>query len=326
MSSFTFVRVPADEAAPLEEVSAVCGGLEADVLKELAKAHFARAAAGRDDAAALAAAREADIVRACAESGQAAPDPALLAHAAAHAAAVEITLLTVPLPPTFLSVALYSDPEAARRGGRVNARATALASACGHPPTTQLLGDVFLGRCKDDERGDAWLRVSITAAEASPAAPWAAAAAAANRDKALRGFSTSSAMQGMMAQLKGAGGAGPAVVTDEAGAEGAWRAAPDGSFEWRECASEEGAPAVEARLRVPKGTRAKACRVTIAATRAGVALLEGAGAGGGLATAGGAELWAPIRPGDSSWALDGDELTLQLVKADPAARWGALLK
>ena len=61
-------------------------------------------------------------------------------------------------------------------------------------------------------------------------------------------------------------------------------------------------------------------------TRAGVALLEGAGAGGALAAAGGAELWAPIRPGDSSWALDGDELTLQLVKADPAARWGALHK
>jgi hypothetical protein len=135
-ATYSFVRLPCDDGAPLEEVSLPCTGFEDDSLKP-----FVKAALG----------------------------------------GVEITLLLAPTAASrFESVSVYSAPThaallaaGAAPPARANARATALCRACGHPPdSAPVLGDAFLSRCVDDERGDVWERRALRADEARPGAAW----------------------------------------------------------------------------------------------------------------------------------------------------------
>ena len=114
--------------------------------------------------------------------------------------------LTVPTQGNqFRAVSMYSADN--QQNMPLNTRATALMQACGHaPPSVEgnepgVYGDVFVGRCYDDEQKDEWQRVDILASEIDPAAPWCANA----RSKGGGGGSGSAAasLSGVMSQAMG---------------------------------------------------------------------------------------------------------------------------
>lgn len=78
--------------------------------------------------------------------------------------------LTVPTVANgFLAVSMYGDDNARANNLPLNYRATKLMAAAGHSmPDGEdgspggVFGDVFVGRCKDDEVGDVWERVDFT--------------------------------------------------------------------------------------------------------------------------------------------------------------------
>jgi hypothetical protein len=88
----------------------------------------------------------------------------------------EIIALTVPTDLNhYEAVSLYGDDHARNLGLPFNTRATSVMLACGHtfPATSEntdgkpsgIYGDVFIGRCVDDEVRDIWERVDFTASE-----------------------------------------------------------------------------------------------------------------------------------------------------------------
>jgi len=91
-------------------------------------------------------------------------------------AGCEITCMTVPTPAnSHKAVSMYGDDNARTKDYPLNTRATALMRACGHAFPTDasnedgkpsgIYGDVFVGRCHDNEIADIWERVDITHAE-----------------------------------------------------------------------------------------------------------------------------------------------------------------
>jgi CS domain len=168
-TSFTFVRIPADEKEPVEELTASkAGGLEHDELIKYAKEYFYKQ---------------------------------LLLHSTSSSSSTseeypscDIMALSVPLSTNgYQAVSLYSNNYSSTVWQQqhhhpplqVNRRATALVIACGHslvssssqaqPQQQQeqrpIRGDVFVGRAHDDERIE-WERLDFTAADADPTAPW----------------------------------------------------------------------------------------------------------------------------------------------------------
>ena len=286
MATYTYVILPCDPSQALLECTAPCADIEADTLKAAASAHFALRPPGFD--------------------------------ASRTPVSVEITLLSVPKAPDFLSVSMYSDPAAEAKGLPENARAVAILRAAGHA-STALRGDVFLSRVEDNEATDAWGRRPISAAEATPTAPWVADAAAAIAARGSSGFSSSSLLQ----QLRGGGG-GPVVIDGGGGGGGAppsseWTHC-DPSCSWRRLASGE----VEVRQALPPGaSKARDLVVTMARSRLGVALKGGGAAPlpgplGGI----GAALATPIDAEGSEWTIEnkgGSAVVFTLALAGPWA-------
>ena len=327
---YSFVLIPAADSQPLQELTADArGGFEADELKARARAHlFAEAAAPG-----VAAAREQILREACAKAGAPPPDAAAVSRAVAGTRDVEITLLAAPtLATDFRSVSLYSDPDAVLKQLPPNARATALAVACGHPPeTTRLFGDAFVSRCVDHEGDDVWRRESLTAAEAAPDAAWARQAGALNRGKAagdMAKFSSGGAITGLFSQMTTSAAKTGAAA---AAAAGVRELEPAAACGWRVRWREPGGGEVEVRAAVPAGTRKKALDVTMTNGALGVALKAGGGAAAPAATAaatseGAAQaaaaptgpltlrLFAEIEKNDSSWQVEDGEVVFSCFK------------
>ena len=276
---YTYVLIPASDASPLTALTALTAPMEADTLKLAASAHF----------------------------GPSPPD--------AGGRTVEITLLTVPLPTnSFSSVSLYSDPAPDAKGLPPNARATALARACGHA-SAALRGDVFLSRVVDDEAGDVWERRSLGVEEAVLSAPWVAEARAAIAKRGAGGFSSA----GLLAQLQsaaagaaGGGGSGGAAAAEDSDAWVLSDAADPGAFAWRR---RGGGAEVEVRQPLPPGVRAKDLKVVMARGRLGAALKAGGGAFAGGMGAPGGGLATPIDAEGSSWEVEGGALVFTLALA-----------
>lgn len=258
----------------MEERRAAPGTLELDTLKEAVKVHYA-AEEGRVDPSirdALNASKEAEIRAMYASSGYT-MSPDMLTSAMSSPRTVDITLLTTPKPPRFETVSFYGDPSAMAKRRPINPRATALCHACGHPPTHVIHGDVFLGRCVDDEMGDVWERRSIKVEEAVADCAWVKEASRANAGKNTSTYSSS----GLMAQLKGGGEgeAGGGEGGGEAGAAAATKAAGGGApaegLGWKE--SDPGNPLaytwrrnkgeIDIKQPLPPGTKSKDLIVTL---------------------------------------------------------------
>ena len=282
---YTYVLIPADDAQPIAERTALTAPLEEDSLKLAVAAHFGPAA-DQDG------------------SGR----------------SVEITLLTVPLASNgFQSVSLYSDPAPEAKQLPPNARATALAVAAGHAAAA-LRGDAFLSRVVDDEAGDVWERRDLRAGEAAEGAPWVAEAKAAIAARGASGFSSA----GLMAQLQGAkgGGGGGGGGGAAPAASSAWvlsNGADPRAYAWRLSGGGE----LEVRQPLPAGVRAKDLKVVMTRGRVGVALKAGGGAAdalpGAMGAAGGGALAVPIDAEASNWTVEGGAALFTLVLA---GAWG----
>lgn len=118
--------------------------------------------------------------------------------------------MTVPTPGNnHLAVSLYGSDNARLSDMPLNKRATALMKSCGHslPSSHQnedgkpsgVYGDVFVGRCIDDEMKDIWERVDFTVEDASPDASWCSLAKTKGGGGGS-GNATAASLSGMMNQ------------------------------------------------------------------------------------------------------------------------------
>ena len=325
-STYLYTLIPFDSSQPLQELSAPVTPFESDSLKPAVASYFEReeAEASAGALASLRAAREAELVASFAQAGMAVPSAEVIASAAAPSkAAVDITLLTVPRAPEFVSVSLYCDPSARAKGRPLNARATALCLGAGHPATTEIRGDAFLSRCCDNEGGDVWERRSMGAAEAVPTAAWCVAAGRANAGRDTSAFSSA----GLMAQMAGSSSSsssGAASATASSAASKllapvdrlAWRESVPGdaaAYQWRRRAPAE----IELQVALPSpALRAKDLAVTLTATRLGYSLKGGPEVQGPLGQPGGGKLTGKVAVEESSWQVEKGVLLITLALLD----------
>lgn len=196
----------------------------------------------------------------------------------------------------FRSVSMYAADNWANLP--LNPRATALMKACGHaPPPTEgkppgVYGDVFVGRCEDNEQTDIWKRVNLNVSEVQDpsTAEWCAVA----RSPGGGGGSGAAAasLGGVMQQTINSSG-----VSDST---------------WSQTDDE-----VEVKFSVAAGTKAKYVKVnfgmnSLKVTVAGQTLLNG--------STGGA-----VNVDESTYTLQdagtGRELCVVLAKNNPGVSW-----
>ena len=272
-STFIFVRIPANEADPIEEITEdKSGGLENDKLILHAKEFFATTMA-------------------------------------------DITALTVPTAENdYTACSLYATTN---HSPDSNTRATNLLTACGYgTPSSPIAGDVFVGRCRDNEEADVWERLDFTIADADPAAPWCRAArSSATRPK------TAASLQGLLqTQLGGSGGDGAPATVIQAGDQDASQnaygqnnhAVQESWGKWAQ-ANEE----IEVMLPVEGTIKTKDCKVVLKRNQVSVQV-------GGMEQLAGST-FDPIDTDESTFTFQTENdqryLVLHLAKSNPGATW-----
>lgn len=182
MSSFKFVFIPCDATKPIEEREGQDGGLTNDFLIQHAKKYFAEESstsggdASSNDAHIDAQQVRQQIIAAGGDSEQLRnmDDSSLidLITKTQSQTSCEITALTIPTPDNkFEAVSLYGDDHARNKKLPLNDRASALGKGCGHS-ALEIHGDVFVGRCVDNEVGDVWKRVNFRVDETDQESEW----------------------------------------------------------------------------------------------------------------------------------------------------------
>lgn len=181
----------------------------------------------------------------------------------------------------------------------LNPRATAIMQACGHaPPPSEgrdpgVYGDVFVGRCEDNEEGDVWQRVDMTVADVQDPATAAWCAVAASPGGGGGSGAAAASLSGVMQQTVNSSGASSNVT-------------------WSQTDDE-----VTVNFQVASGTKGKYVKVlfgmnSLKVTVAGQTLING--------TAGGA-----VNVDESTYTLQdadgGRELSVMLAKNKPGVVW-----
>mmetsp|Transcript_46598 Transcript_46598/g.141154 ORF Transcript_46598/g.141154 Transcript_46598/m.141154 type:complete len:352 (-) Transcript_46598:28-1083(-) len=296
--TFKYVLIPADSSEPIDTREGdKSGGLSDDFLAKEARRYFFDQSGGDARAAALENASPeekkalADQIRkqaADAAGGRAGPnkmsqmdDEALINMVRATQASASCEIMAVTVPTKLNShhaVSIYGADDAKTRNLPINARATAIMQACGHgafPPGDDgspggVSGDVFVGRCRDDEVGDVWERVDFTCDDANPGSEWCHTARTSGGGGGHGGTAGAPSLSGMMTQAFGGGGAGTGTMVPTAGGE----AEADG-YRWSQTDDE-----VEIKFSVASGLKAKYVKVnfgrkSVKVTAAGQTLANG---------------------------------------------------
>eukprot|EP00571_Detonula_confervacea_P014036 CAMPEP_0172307540 /NCGR_PEP_ID=MMETSP1058-20130122/8376_1 /TAXON_ID=83371 /ORGANISM="Detonula confervacea, Strain CCMP 353" /LENGTH=362 /DNA_ID=CAMNT_0013019737 /DNA_START=84 /DNA_END=1172 /DNA_ORIENTATION=- len=311
MSMFKYVFIPANDSKPIEiREGDKSGGLTDDILSKSAKSYFfestdkgARAAALKDatpeQRKVLADQLREEVKTASATSPYASQMAALDDEALINimmtthtSETCEITALTVPTASNEQrAVSMYSADDARTQNLPYNRRATELLVACGHNITSEpspstvsigaappggMCGDVFVGRCHDDEVADIWERVDFTVEDANPRSAWCDVA----RQRGGGGGGGSAAGGGGARSLSGLMNKQAAITNGGAntsgGGEGTGFAEGKGDgYTWSQNEEE-----VELRFPVSVGTKAKYVKVNFGRTKlkvivAGQTLLTG---------------------------------------------------
>jgi CS domain len=208
----------------------------------------------------------------------------------------EIIALTVPTKGNqYRAVSMYVGEDSLN--APFNRRATALMQACGHAlPAVEgkepgVYGDVFVGRCYDNEESDEWHRVDLAVSEVEnpTRADWCA-----------------------IARSKGGGGGSGAEAASLSGVMTQTISSPQSKVTWSQTDDE-----VELKFQVPSGTKAKYVKVNFAknslkVTAAGQTLIQGS-TGGKVAVD---ESTYTIQDAD-----DGRELCVILSKKESGTIW-----
>uniref|UniRef100_A0A7S3V6J3 CS domain-containing protein n=1 Tax=Chaetoceros debilis TaxID=122233 RepID=A0A7S3V6J3_9STRA len=344
---FKYVFIPAEESEPISSKSlSKAGGLSADELSKTAKEYFFEQSGGAarkiiiDNASPAEKKQIAKQIRDQYASTPSASqinsmeDDALLEiiKSTQASATCEITCITVPTPTnSHQAVSMYGDDNARNRDSPFNKRATDLMRATGHGlpadnsnadgKPSGIFGDVFVGRCHDNEVADIWERVDFTEDDITgdlSKVEWCRTA----RKKGGGGghggapASLSSTLSNMTAQQNGAGanasaiGAGAAPSTGTTGTPGDNE---ENGYKWSQTDDE-----VEIRFAVPSNTKAKYVKVkygiqSLKVSMSGTTLCEG-------------ETWGHITVDDSTYTIQDDsdtggrELCITLGKKE-AEQW-----
>ena len=153
MSTVTYLLVPADADAPMQELTLeVPSDLDKNIgcLTTLLQDYYRRTAGaftqqGKDAMI--------DSVKQRLKETQpdAKPDETMLSKLAESQTVDIIQVLPATVDSGYVGVNLYVDDKGASRGSPLNARATAICAQCGCP--TDVLGDGFFARVWDDQEG-----------------------------------------------------------------------------------------------------------------------------------------------------------------------------
>jgi len=201
---------------------------------------------------------------------------------------------------------MYGDDNARNRGLSLNTRATALMLACGHtlPATHEnedgkpsgVYGDVFIGRCIDDEARDIWERIDIVPHEVQGDLEDKDWCRIARRKGGGGGHSSkpASSLSGMMSNVL----SGNSPMNDTSSYV---KGGVENGYTWVQTDDE-----VELKFPLPPGTKAKYVKVkfsskAIKITAAGQTLCDG-------------DLWSSIKVDECTYTVQDDELCVTLSK------------
>ena len=313
-NDFSFVHIPANPSKPIGvKTASKSGGLQNDALIAYAK-HYFQAQSG--NAARLNAldqfGPEERVGLAAKLRSQAGNSPHVMQMSdddminllrtsyTYESTSCEITALTVPTKDNMhRAVSMYGADNARNDKLPFNKRATELLIATGHAPPSGgkddegndlpsgVCGDVFVGRCHDDEVGDVWERVDFTIDDADCRSDWCRQARkpGGGGGRGSEGGGAAPSLSNLMAQQlaaaqgHGGGGGGAAAVGGmpllQQGAAGAGGETDNGTYKWSQTDEE-----VELKFSVAKGTKSKYVKVNfsrqkIKVTVAGTTLVNG---------------------------------------------------
>jgi hypothetical protein len=343
---FKYLLVPAVESEPISSHSASkAGGLSNDALNQHAKSYFYEQSGGAARAKVLEQASPAEKKQLAQKiRDQYASSPAAAQLAAMEDDALieilktqeastscEITCLTVPTPLNdHRAVSMYGDDNARTKDYPLNTRATAIMKACGHAfpadasnedgKPSGIYGDVFIGRCHDNEIEDIWERVDITQEEVEgdlSKIEWCKVAKRKGGGGGNGGVaaSLSNTLQniGKQQQQQTGGSAASAAVPSLGEVPGEHR---ENGFKWTQNDEE-----VELRFSVAPGTKAKYVKVkfgrkSLKVVVAGQTLCDGV-------------TWGDVSVDDSTFTIEdnsdpnskGRELCISLGKRNEGETW-----
>ena len=181
MPSFTYLYVPTDEAAAVEERTLSFSGPADEIgclttALSLFYASLVSPAGAADSSESTRRLLEAEARKKGLDLDMVSKTGALDQLARTQMVDV-VPLLLGTKASDWVGVSLYCDDAAVAKGYGLNVRATKLCVASGRP--VRILGDVFVARAQDDNN-DLYNRLDLTVGEFAPQAPWVVAALQAN--------------------------------------------------------------------------------------------------------------------------------------------------
>lgn len=203
---------------------------------------------------------------------------------------------------------MYCDRNGTAKQLPINQRATSIARSCNNDIT--VYGDVFIGRCHDDESLP-WNRLDFSIGDLNSDAPWILKAQQSNKGKSMNSFNTSGALQNILQQHQGElKTTTPSTLSDSTFPASI---SPAGNTSWLQTADE-----VEVRVSLVPGINKKELVVSIRSqsiqlsTKSSSIRVENmwlhpdmvSPEDEQLMQAQGAPLWAPIDSDSSTWTLE----------------------
>jgi hypothetical protein len=324
MSNFSYVFVPSDSTRSIAaHVADKSGGLDQDALRLSAESHFAGIVPENFQQV------QEEALHAMLKEKGVNNHQMVKATAAGMVGAVEIVTLLLPCPDNnFTSVSMYCDQNGKNKGLPLNQRASSIAKVCGH--SGEIYGDVFFGRCMDDE-SKPWERLDFTIADLSSDAPWVKEAQQRNKGKSLGGYSTSGVLQNMLNSNKTSviDGNAPVVHPGTSG-----DVSETEFITWTQTKEE-----MEVRVKLPISNvkssdidvkiHSKSLQVMLKSGQT-ISPEEGSSTVHKIVQKGGGELWAAIDPDCSAWTLDktkhGDVFVVCTLAKNVETQWPQLTK
>jgi len=168
---FKYIFIPCDSGKPVEEREGdSSGGLSNDSLQGTAKKYFESLGGNANPNPHRI--RQQIMAAGMAEHAKNLSDAELMSMAKGMTTC-EIIALTVPTPLNkHQAVSMYGDDNSRNKNFPLNERATMLRKYCGNVGDIQVFGDVFVGRCIDNEAKDIWKRIDFIETDLNENSEW----------------------------------------------------------------------------------------------------------------------------------------------------------
>ena len=284
-STFTCVRIPADDSEPPEELSLTTSQL-GDSLSELLKPRFAGGSV-----------KNVEGLRA--EYGDAVDDKMAQLSMIASQGTVEIFALVRPasttMPVPHSGTYFYFDEMGVLKDLPVNRRAAQLAASCGLDVESPFCGDVFIGRVAINPSPTR--NVSFALSELDSSSPFLRSAPSENAQyQAAMAEYEKAAREKTQATTSGGGGGASTATSSSA------EPTVPGSYKWAQTPDD-----LEITVVLPPGTAKQAVRIDLGLKTLKVSIK------GQDAPLVDLKLYAAVRPEESTWTIDAKKAVVQLM-------------